>query len=275
MSICPNCFKELQGNEKMCKSCWFDIPIDNNESKSDNLEIDIHGSFDNMKSWSSNDKIQKIDLDIKQEIAKPKKISKSLWWRLLILWFFLVVYFFKVLFFLKQVHLKLINDWTLFNLISLNSLDFMKYYFHSYLFQLILNITLVVVLIMCIYYFLNKARNFIFTFYMFIFINIFWSLVDYFLLKLVYGQIPSSLITSIYYSIGIALSIILVWWSYVYRSKRVKYTFDQEFYIPSGLSIIVSILLIWWVVFIFYNLDYSMIIEFFKVNSFEKIFFYK
>ncbi|MEF2175865.1 MAG: DUF2569 family protein [Candidatus Absconditabacteria bacterium] len=275
MSICPNCFKELQGDEKMCKSCGFDIPVNYGEPDSENLKIDINVSLDNMNNGGSNSKQNNISIDENQELLKPKKISKGLGGRLLVLGFFLVGYLFKVLYILKQVHLKLIIDGTLFDLITLNSVNFVKYYFHSYLFQLILNITLVIVLIMGIYYFLNKARNFIFTFYLFIFINFFGILVDSFLLKLVYGQIPNVLLNSIYYSIISAFSIILVWGSYVYKSKRVKHTFVNDFYIPSAWSIIFSILLIGLVAFIFYEIDYSMIIELFQINSFEKIFFYK
>lgn len=276
MNICPNCFQELQWNESKCKWCWNEtVKLNSSISQLNTIQLDVHNSIDNMNNWKTNNhKYVEIEPNAIYDPVAKKEL-KWIWWWLYLLIFSIFWYLFYLLHNISEVHFNLINSWNLNKFIQFTSPNFIKYYFHSFLFEFILNITLIVLLLMCIYYFFNKARKFYLFFYLFIFINFFWILIDWVLMKLVLWDIPHQALELIKYYIITSFSIVLVRGSYVYRSKRVKNTFVEDYYNPNTLSIVICVFLIFYVYMVIYSLDFDKFFYLFKYDTLVKNFFYR
>jgi len=216
MKTCTYCAEQIQNEAIKCRHC---SELLNNNSKETKLD------------WN-------------------EKLKWLGWWLILVV-IALITTPFSILMTLDDYYISSINDWTYAIFTDKNGSSYIEYIFELLMFEIIWNLWIIIFSSILIYFFFCKHKTFPFLFKIYVISYFLFHLFD----NIFYELIPEfawieedweSFITLLH-----AFVYMIVWWSYMHISKRVKNTFVETNYkkynIWSYLIIVLIILTTFWI----------------------------
>jgi len=176
--------------------------------------------------------INKVEKD-----NKPNKELKWLWGWLILVWIGILITPFKILKLLDDIYISMINDWSYAQLISKLSDSYIEWYLPLTIFEFVWNFIFILFPIILIYLFFAKNKKFPWYYKIFLLTNFIFILLDFILSDLIpeIAAIPDN--WEYLRELVKSFIALIIWWSYMHISKRVKNTFTEKWKNTNALSI--------------------------------------
>lgn len=172
-----------------------------------------------------------------------KKELKWLWGWLILVCIGLLITPIQLLKHIDDNYIPVINDWSFAQLINKTSSFYIEWFLPLSIFEFIWTFIFILFPIFLIYLFFSKNIKFPFYYKIFLISNLIFLLLDFVLGNL----IPEIAIIPDGWEIKELISTfltVLIWWSYIHVSKRVKNTFIEEKRDSNALSISLTYLVV-------------------------------